>query len=300
MDEAAELNRLYGLPLDEFVKERDALAKRLRGEDREAAAAVKALRKPTVGAWALNQAIRRRRSETDELLETADALRDAYRDMLSGGDPAAVRAATERERALSGTLADCAEAIATETGKSGPALRERVRATLRAAVLSEEVREELREGRFVREREASGLGTLEGPLPEAPPPAKRGGERAAKSERKGRTKRAGAERAGGESTAAQRAGAEQADGKRAAAAAAAAERAAAADRALADAEAELADARTAHERAAADQGAAVETLDAARDALLEAELAERETRRLSRETERELAKQERRVERLRR
>src|SRR5215213_5725451 len=137
MDEGAELDRLYGLPLDEFVKERDALAKRLRGEDREAAAAVKALRKPTVGAWALNQAIRRRRAETDELLETADALRDAYRDMLSGGDPAAVRAATERERELSATLADCAEAIATETGKSGPALRERVRATLRAAVLSE-------------------------------------------------------------------------------------------------------------------------------------------------------------------
>ena len=116
MDEAAELDRLYGLPLDEFVKERDALAKRLRGEDREAAAAVKALRKPTVGAWALNQAIRRRRSETDELLETADALRDAYRDMLRGGDPArTARDDAREERSLTSVrIADCAEVIASE------------------------------------------------------------------------------------------------------------------------------------------------------------------------------------------
>ena len=50
---------LYGLPLDAFVPERDALAKRLRAEGRrDEAAEVKALRKPSVAAWAVNQAVR--------------------------------------------------------------------------------------------------------------------------------------------------------------------------------------------------------------------------------------------------
>ena len=48
-----EVDTLYGLPLDEFVAERDALSKRLRADKRrEDANAVKALRKPSVAAWA--------------------------------------------------------------------------------------------------------------------------------------------------------------------------------------------------------------------------------------------------------
>ena len=59
-----EADALYGLPLEDFVAERDALAKRLRGEGRrEDAQAVKALAKPTVAAWAVNQAVRARPRE---------------------------------------------------------------------------------------------------------------------------------------------------------------------------------------------------------------------------------------------
>ena len=50
---------LYGLPLDRFVAERDALAKQLRGDGRrEEADAVKKLPKPTRAAWAVNAAVR--------------------------------------------------------------------------------------------------------------------------------------------------------------------------------------------------------------------------------------------------
>src|SRR3954470_6957323 len=115
MDLEAEIDRLYGLPLDEFVRERDALAKRLSREgDREAGARVKALRKPTVGAWALNQAVRRRRAETDALLETGERLRAAHEGLLKGGDAGVLRETMEEERSLTSVLADCAEAIASE------------------------------------------------------------------------------------------------------------------------------------------------------------------------------------------
>lgn len=76
MELEAEIDRLYATPLDEFVRERDELARRLnRAADREAGARVKALRKPTVGAWALNQTVRRRRAETDALLATGERMR---------------------------------------------------------------------------------------------------------------------------------------------------------------------------------------------------------------------------------
>jgi hypothetical protein len=290
MDLDEQIDGLYGTPLDEFVQARDELAKRLtRDGDREAGARVKALRKPTVGAWALNQAVRRRRAETDALLATGKRLRAAHESLLSGGDSAALRETMEEERSLTSALADCAEAIASETGKSGPALRDRVRATLHAAAVQEEAREELAAGRFVREREAVGLGPFDNELAgtaEAAPAersrsAPKGGRRGTKTPgTAGRAER-GAKRA------------------------AAAERAPAADRAplpdprLAEAERSLAEAREALTSAEADHAASLTRAESARESLQEAELAEREARRVVRELWREVAKQERKLERLR-
>jgi hypothetical protein len=286
MDLDEEIDRLYGTPLDEFVRERDELARRLtRAGDRDAAARVKALRKPTVGAWALNQAVRRRRVETDALLATGRRLRAAHEDLLTGGDPAVLRETMEEERSLTSALADCAEAIASETGKSGPALRDRVRATLHAAAVEEEARAQLAAGRFIREREAVGLGTFGGDLSDGPataesPPAAeqpRGGRAATKRERTEPKPR-------GEGTKQQ---------------AKAAGRARAPDPRLVEAEHSLAEAREALARAEADHAATLSTTESAREALEEAEAAERDARRVVRELWREVAKQERRVERLR-
>jgi len=276
MDLDEEIDRLYGTPLDEFVHERDELAKRLtRDGDREAGARVKALRKPTVGAWALNQAVRRRRAETDALLATGKRLRAAHEELLSGGDSAVLRETMEEERSLTSALADCAEAIASETGKSGPALRDRVRATLHAAAVQEEAREELAAGRFVREREAVGLGPFDSELPgtaEAPPAEARPAN--PKSSRTA-TKR------------------------RAPAAKPQAERAPLPDPRVADAERSLAEARDALTSAEADHAASLSRAESAREALQDAELAEREARRVVRELWREVAKQERKLDRMR-
>jgi exonuclease VII small subunit len=166
----AEIDRLYGLPLEEFVSERDELAKRLRSDgDREAAERVKGLRKPTLGAWALNQAVRRQRDERDELLAAGERLRAAHEALLSGGDRSVLREAVERERALVSALADAAQAIA---GTGGPALKERLRGTLHAAAVDEDIRQELAVGRVVHEREAAGLGAF-GTVIAAPPVAER-------------------------------------------------------------------------------------------------------------------------------
>ena len=62
------VDRLYGLPREEFIGERDALAKELRaGGRRDEAAAVKALGKPTVAAWAANQAVRSQKKSARDL-----------------------------------------------------------------------------------------------------------------------------------------------------------------------------------------------------------------------------------------
>jgi hypothetical protein len=269
-----EIDRLYGVPLDEFVRERDELAKRLRREgERESADEVKRLRKPSAGAWALNQAVRRRRKETDALLAAGERLREAHEALMSGGDPAALRDAMREERELAGGLADCAEAIASETGKSGPALRERVRSTLHAAAVDDEAREELAKGRFVREREAVGLGPFGAGA--APPAAPR------RSPARGRKSPAKPSK--------------EADGRAARQEAAERERQeriAAAEESLDEARASLEEAEAAHSEAAA-------RLQAAREAVGDAEDAEREARAVARERRRELGKRERELERLR-
>jgi hypothetical protein len=270
----AHIDRLYGLPLDEFVLQRDALAKQLRADgDREAASAVKALRKPTAGAWALNQAVRRRREETGALLAAGERLRAAHQALLSGGGRDELREAMGEQRELSNVLADCAEAIASETGKSGPALKERVRSTLHAAALDDDVRGDLAAGRLVREHEAVGLGGVFGEsgaaAPAASAPARSG--RAEGTKRAERTERA--ERA----EHAERAEAQQL--------------AAEAQAAVEDARAAVEEARAAHENA-------TEHLEAARAAAGEAQVAQREAGKLLRRRERELAKREEELRRL--
>jgi hypothetical protein len=317
VDLEADIDRLYGVPLDEFVAERDQLAKRLNKEgDREAGARIKALRKPTVGAWALNQAVRRRRKETAALLATGGRLQKAQDALLSGGDPSELRKAIKEERTLTSGIADCAEAIASEAGKSGPALRDRVRATLHAAALDEETRIELETGRFTREREAVGLGAFGAPGGSAPaptrkPPARKRGRAAPKPARTPKRTAAAQDGAGGARKSApreDRARARKSPSREDRAAArksapredrAAAREAAAREARLAEAESELSEAREAHEAAVAEHSTALAALESARETLRDAEVTERDARRVMREHEREVGKRERKADRMR-
>ena len=171
VDETAE--ELYGLPPAEFTRARDERAKELRKSgDREAAGAVKALRKPTVAAWAVNQLARQRGKELGRLLKAGEALRAAQEKLLAGGDRSAFQKAAAAERELVAELTGATREIVSEAGeRAGAGLDEKVSATLHAAALDEDTAEELRDGRLTREREA--IGGFGGLSPGAAPPPRR-------------------------------------------------------------------------------------------------------------------------------
>src|SRR5438034_5209399 len=165
-----ELDRLYGLPPDEFTATRNELAKQLRGEgQREAAEQVRALPKPTIAAWAVNQLARRREAGVSELLDAAAALRSAQRRALSGGagGDAVRRAAAHRAEAVRKLAAAARELLEDAGLKATDTTIERVATTLAAASIDEDGRRLLARGRIASEQGPKGFEAI-GELPPTP------------------------------------------------------------------------------------------------------------------------------------
>jgi hypothetical protein len=146
---------LYGVDREQFIGERNAWVKSLRADGRgEEAARVAALRKPSVAAAVVNRLVRAEPDRLAALVDGGDALRAAQDRMLSGdGTAEEVRAALERERAA----VDVLLSVAAEQGMSG-AVSDRVAATLHAAALDADAREQVRGGRLVEELQHVGFG----------------------------------------------------------------------------------------------------------------------------------------------
>lgn len=156
-----EGDRLYGLPLERFVPERDALAKALRASgEREEAGRVAKLRKPSVAAWAVNQLVRTQGRAMTELLAAGDGVAQAHADVVSGsGDGRTLRGAAERQRAAVDALVAAARGLLSSDGHElSPAILDRVADTLHAAALEPEARAQVRHGRLERELRHIGLG----------------------------------------------------------------------------------------------------------------------------------------------
>jgi hypothetical protein len=131
---AADVDALYRAPYGEFIAERNALAARLRaGQDRAAAAAVKALAKPSGTAWTVNQLFWRHPREFERLMNTGSALRVAQQARLAGHDGADVLAAVAaRDKALAALMARVPDLLAEAGVSAGAAMRQRVAITLEA------------------------------------------------------------------------------------------------------------------------------------------------------------------------
>ena len=159
---AGDVDRLYSLPLEEFTSERDELAKRLRKEgDAEAATAVKALKKPSVAAWAVNQVQRDRPDEVRELIDVAQELHRVYKKLASAGARGRLEEAAQMQRDLIRSLVRCAEQLLEAGGHSASdATLGKVADTLRAAGLDDDLREQVAQGRVVKEQRVAGLGPL--------------------------------------------------------------------------------------------------------------------------------------------
>ena len=194
-----EIDELYGLPLDEFTKERDALARRLRSDGRrEEAAEVAELRKPVLAAWLVNRLARERRDDVRELVAAADAVRKGEAD------------AHDRFRRTADELVRAArDLVAGDGRKPTDAVLRDVATTLRAAAAADPTL--LTSGRLTQPVEATGFEAMAGAVTRQAPKAreKRDDTRAAKKRVEAARKavseaRAEARRLGKEADAAER------------------------------------------------------------------------------------------------
>src|SRR4051795_9075400 len=151
--------RLYGLPPEDFTAGRNALAGELRAEgDHEAAATVKALRKPTAAAWAVNQLVRAEPDLVEALLGAGGELRQAHRQAASGRGAEQLRAAADAERAAIEQLMARVPAV---LGRApGAALSESIRNTLHPASSADAARPRVASGTRTPELRPVGLGPV--------------------------------------------------------------------------------------------------------------------------------------------
>jgi hypothetical protein len=151
LDEVAD--ELFGLPPGDFVATRTARAKQARADgDRDLAAAITALAKPTKVAWLANQLVRQRRDDVAPLLELGAGLREATAS-LSGED---LRRLTKQQHQLVHALVQQARSLA-----GGPVTQDvadGVDKTLRAALADSGLADQLLQGRLTEGLEFSGFG----------------------------------------------------------------------------------------------------------------------------------------------
>jgi hypothetical protein len=174
----SELDALYDLPLEAFTKARNDLAARLRkAHQAEAAAEVRALKKPAAVAWAANRLARDDPQHVRALLESGERLRETQQRALAGkanADDVGDAANAERD-AIRALLALARNRLGA---KATPALLDRLSQTLRAAAVDDEGRALLARGRLTDELKAVGFGPLE-----AVKPARRRGDEVARAAR---------------------------------------------------------------------------------------------------------------------
>lgn len=176
------LDEIYRERPGEFVTRRDALARELRSEgDRESAAAVKKLRRPSAAAWVINRISAEEPERTQDFVSASEKLADTQRRVLEGeaaGEELRTAAAGEREQ-IEAMVADARRLTAGQGGNIA-SIVERVAETLRAVGGDAELRDRVLRGRVEKEQSAATVG-IPGGL--TMPKRRKAGPTAAKLER---------------------------------------------------------------------------------------------------------------------
>jgi hypothetical protein len=168
-DLSGDIDALYQGPLNEFTASRNALEKRVKAEQgKEAGAAIKALEKPSVSAWAVNQLYWRHRTEFDRLLRTGDDLRASQQKRMAGRDVDVNAAIDARREALS-KLMGRAATILEEGGTVSDDIRQRVGQTLEALSVYGTSDGAPRPGRMTGDVQPPGFAALAALVPAGPP-----------------------------------------------------------------------------------------------------------------------------------
>ena len=129
----ADIDSLFRLAPTEFTAARNALAAKLKKSgDEETASQVKALPRPSVPAWAVNQLFWRHRKAFDKLIGAGDRFRDAQAAQLAGKQ-ADLRAALDARREALSDLTRLAVGVLREAGHPpSPDVQRRITTTLEA------------------------------------------------------------------------------------------------------------------------------------------------------------------------
>lgn len=150
-------DRLYAVSADAFTEARNAAA-REAGDDKELAKRVKALRKPSTSAWAVNLLVRREAGQIDQVLTLGASLREAAASMQ--GEE--LRALTRQRRQLTTALASSARTLARESGvRLSQAVVDQIEGVLNAAMLDRVAADAVRSGLLVKAFTSTGVSELD-------------------------------------------------------------------------------------------------------------------------------------------
>jgi hypothetical protein len=124
----AEIDRLYQLPPDQFTAARNALAKEAGGDG----AAVRALTKPPLAAWAVNQVYWKHRDVYDALMSASNELRKVHKAVLTGRQGDIRDAGKQHDEAAEAALKAALAILREEGHPATDATRQAIMTTLRA------------------------------------------------------------------------------------------------------------------------------------------------------------------------
>jgi hypothetical protein len=164
--ENPDIDALFRLPLEEFTAARNALATRLdEAGHADAASRVKAIQKPPLSAWAVNQLYWGHSRAFDALLATGERLRRVQASSLrtagGKGKGGGLRDAMEARRAAVADLTTRAGALLEATGHSPtPDITRRITTTLDALATYGRRTDGPRPGRLTDDVEAPGIEVL--------------------------------------------------------------------------------------------------------------------------------------------
>lgn len=154
-DLTAAAEELYALSPDAFTARRNELAKEAKGAgDKDLAARVGKLPKPSTAAWVVNMLVRHDPDQVDQVLTLGAALREAQENMA--GEE--LRRLGRQRRQLTAAVTTQARVLAADLGtRVGDAVADQVEETLRAAMVDEGAAAAVRSAALVRPLSASGV-----------------------------------------------------------------------------------------------------------------------------------------------
>ncbi|MER7071745.1 hypothetical protein [Terrabacter sp. NPDC000476] len=155
----AAVEQLYAAPPTRFTALRSELVAEARSAgERDLAASIGALRKPTTAAWAVNHFVRSHSDELEQLRSFAELLREAQRTL----DSDQLRLLGRERATRVDALADRVAEEAAEAGQRlGAGVAQEVRDTLTALIADEDAEASVLTGSLVRALTYSGFGSVD-------------------------------------------------------------------------------------------------------------------------------------------